>query len=166
MLGMAINFEKEVLNMFMIFQLSFKLDEFCVAREDYRRLERKSISIYRMERVSLGIFAGILILIDCIPFSEFYKNWVCGIADYIMLGLTSMVLRASIFQNLTFFHKLYAAHRYEFDRHICRELTKQVLLLLSYCLIELAGLFMIFEDSMHVGCSAWSKVLGEDSIVN
>lgn len=166
MVGMSINFEKEVLNMFMIFQLSYKLDEFCVAREDYRRLERKNLSIYRCERASVGIFVAILIVIHCIPFSDFYSAWVCGIADYIMLGLNAMVLRAGIFQNLTFFHKLYAAHRYEFDRHICRELTKQVLLLLSYCLIELAGLFIIFKDSMYVGCSAWARKLGEDSIVN
>ena len=41
-LGMQLNFEKEILNMFMIFQLSYKLDEFAVAKEDYRRLEHKS----------------------------------------------------------------------------------------------------------------------------
>ena len=41
LLGMSINFEKEILNMFIIFQQSFKLDELSLAREDYRRLETK-----------------------------------------------------------------------------------------------------------------------------
>lgn len=44
-LGMSLNFEKEILNMFMIFQLSYKLDEFALAKEDYRRLEHKSNKI-------------------------------------------------------------------------------------------------------------------------
>ena len=38
-LGMSINYEKEVLNMFMIFQSYLKLDELAVAKEDYRRVE-------------------------------------------------------------------------------------------------------------------------------
>lgn len=40
-LGMSVNYEKQILNMFIIFQSSYKLDELSVAKEDYRRIEKK-----------------------------------------------------------------------------------------------------------------------------
>lgn len=91
------------------------------------------------------------------PFQVFYANWINGIIDLLMLCLNAIVVRSAISQNLTFFHKLYRAHRYEFHRHVKRELTKQVLLLLSFCLLDFSGLQTIFEDSMYVGCSAWVR---------
>ena len=66
-LGMSINFEKEVLNMFMIFQQAYKLDEFAVAREDYRRLEHKSYRIYTIELCTVAILAFLVTVLTCIP---------------------------------------------------------------------------------------------------
>ena len=73
----------------------------------------------------------------------------------VLLMFNAIVLRSALAQNATFFDKLYHNYRYEFHRHIKREAAKQILLLLSYCLLDLVGLFILFQDSMHVGCSAW-----------
>ena len=101
-----------------------------------------------------------------IPFSVFNANWINGIIDLCMLCLNAVVLRSAISQNLTFFHKLYRAHRYEFHRHVKRELPKQVLLFLSFCLLDVVGFCIIFEDCMYLGCSAWTKEFGVGTFVN
>ena len=95
-LGMSLNFEKEILNMFMIFQLSYKLDEFSVAKEDYRRLEHKSDRINKIELVSVAIFALVMSILTCIPFPEFYRNWINAIIDMLMLCLNATVVRSAI----------------------------------------------------------------------
>ena len=123
-LGMSLNFEKEILNMFMIFQLSYKLDEFAVAKEDYRRLEHLSTRINKIELISVAVFAAVISIVTLVPFTDFYTNWINGIIDLCMLCLNATVVRSAISHNLTFFHKLYRSHRYEFHRHVRRELPK------------------------------------------
>ena len=82
--------------MFMIFQLSYKLDEFSLAKEDYRRLEHKYYQIYKLELIVVAVFAFVITVLTCIPFSEFYTNWVNAIIDMLMLCLNATVVRSAI----------------------------------------------------------------------
>ena len=90
-------------------------------------------------------------------------NWSEGIIDLFMLCLNALVVRASIGQNLTFFHKLYGKHRYEFHRHIRREFPKQFLLFLSFSLIDLCGVYTVFSHYMHSACPAWAAAFGREN---
>jgi len=164
-LGMSINFEKEILNMFMIFQQAYKLDEFSVAKEDYRRLEKKSYTIYQIELIIVACLATVITALTFLPFTNFVRNWVESILDMILLFLNAAVVRSSISQNVTFFHKLYIKHRFEFNRHIRRELLKQVLLFLSFCILDLVGIWTLFSDTIVIGCSAWVRRFGVESFV-
>ena len=69
-LGMAINYEKEVLNMFMIYQLGLKCDELAVAKENYRRVERKYISIYKLEMYFVAFISASIVVLFFIPFGD------------------------------------------------------------------------------------------------
>lgn len=122
MLGMSLNFEKEILNIFMIFQQAYKLDELCVAKEDYRRLEYKSHRIYKLEQLTVAITTVAIVILTLIPFGNFYNNWIDSFLDMILLFFNATVVRSAISQNLTFFHKLYSKHRYEFSRHVKKDL--------------------------------------------
>lgn len=164
-LGMSINFEKEVLNMFMIFQQAYKQDEFSVAREDYRRLEKKTYKIYQIELIVVACISFIITILTCLPFSNFVSNWVESILDMILLFLNATVVRSAISQNVTFFHKLYIKHRFEFNKHVRHEFLKQVLLLLSYCLLDVVGIYTLFCDSITVGCTAWVRRFGVLSFI-
>ena len=97
-----------------------------MAKEDYRRLERKSHKLFKCEIyivLSLALVVSIVTSITSM-FDSFYVNWINAVIDLILLGLNAVILRSAISQNLTFFHKLYRSHRYEFHRHIKRELAK------------------------------------------
>ena len=48
-LGLSINFEKLLLNTFIVFQHSYHLDELSLAKEDYRKLEKKVYKQYKCE---------------------------------------------------------------------------------------------------------------------
>lgn len=156
-LGMAINYEKQILNMFIIFQSAYKMDELSVAKEDYRRIEKKQEAIYNGSLIVIAIFCLLMMVLLLSPLPYFYANWVRGFIDLIILMFNAIVLRSSLSHNATFFHKLYRNYRYEFHRHICREAIKQALLLLSFICLDVEGLSILFQDCLFIGCSSWYK---------
>ena len=100
------------------------MDELSLAREDYRRMEQKAAKLYKCQQTIVLAFAALMGVLTCIEFHFFYNNWIDTGVDCLLLCMNGVVLRASISQNVTFFHKLYRHHRYEFDRHIYRESIK------------------------------------------
>ena len=95
-LAMSINFEKEILNVFMIFQQSYKLDEFAVAKDDYRRLESMNFSLYKLELLLITVLTLVVTIVTCIPWSNFYRNWINCIIDMFILCITGAVVRSAI----------------------------------------------------------------------
>ena len=106
------------------------------------------------------VFALIMTVLTCIPFSYYYTNWISAILDMAILCFNGAVVRQAIATNVTFFHKLRTAHYYEFERHFTWEFPKQLLLLISYCLLDLEGLHKVFTDGIFLGCSAWADDFG------
>ena len=114
----------------------------------------------------VAFVSAVITLLIAIPFTEFQSRWVNVSTDLVILFMNATVVRVAISQNLTFFHRLYARHRYEFHRHIKRELPKQVLLFLSFCLLDVAGLVIYLNDCLEVGCSAWVEKLGLEGFLD
>ena len=67
-----------------------------MAKEDYRRLEHKTYNIFKIELFVVAIFAIIMTILTCIPFSDFYTNWINAIIDMMMLCLNATVVRSAI----------------------------------------------------------------------
>ena len=125
-----------------------------------------SYKIYKIELLAVVILAFLVTALSFIPWSTVAEDSVNGILDMIPLLVNATVVRMSISQNITFFHKLYTKHRFEFWMHLKLELPKQVLLFLCYCALEISGLLVLFSTSMKVGCAGWARIIGIEAIAN
>ena len=128
-------------------------------------MELQQRLIYKGSLVLIGVFAVLMVFLLLFPFSYFYTNWIRAFIDLIILMFNAIVLRSSLSHNATFFHKLYRNYHYEFHQHIWREAFKQALLLLSFILLDLEGLAILFQDSIFIGCTAWYRQFSIESFV-
>ena len=83
-----------------------------------------NFNLYKLELILITAFTCLVTIVTCVPWSNFYRNWINCLIDMFLLCITGAVVRSAISQNVTFFHKLYKKHRFEFNKQASRELPK------------------------------------------
>ena len=64
-------------------------------------------NLYKIEVIIVSVLTMLMTIVTCIPWSNFYRNWINCMIDMVILCINGAVVRSAISQNMTFFHRLY-----------------------------------------------------------